>query len=137
MTRFGWSALLGLCAAVLALGLWLAGVFSGPAPDSAPPAPAAEVAVPLPTSDGKDELIWFCTGTDPQTDARAAMAAFEAGLAEISGRTAAAMETAMQAANAASEVPADLPEIEAAGEAEARALAADMQPSFGCRIESF
>ena len=91
----------------------------------------------LPTSDGKDELIWFCTGAAPQSDARAAMTAFEDGLAAISSRTAAAAHAAMQAANAAGEVPADLPDIEAAGEAEARALAAGMQTTFGCRLDAF
>ena len=103
--------------------------------------PAPEITVSLPTQDGRSDLIWHCPGDDgaeaANARALAAHAAFQQGLDDITTRAAAAMQRAMDAANAAGEVPDTLPAIDDNAEAEAHALAQQLAERTGCRLEGF
>lgn len=85
-----------------------------------------EISVTLPTEDGLSELVWHCRTTNGEAAASASAAkahtAFQQGLEAITRRAGQAMQQPMEAATAAGTIPADLPAIDEAAEAEARAL---------------
>lgn len=133
MTRFGWAVVLGLALGVLALTLALSGALPWPATLEPPQ------DITLPTKDGAADLLWHCQpgATPAETRARAAHDAFEAGLDDISARTAEAMAAAMAKANASGDAPEELATIDDAAQAEAQTLAARLEVEFACQLDGF